>query len=351
MTGAPGRTESAIAIARVRVGESVAAHARSIGILDLPADRFAMMVDHAVKLLETLSPSELANLSPGTGQLAAAVTSSFNAVYGQLNEGQLRALRHGIDPGNLAAVQAFLASGENGILVGGGAFGTALHGGRANYRAALDGIDGVSPQKLAAYSAQFGDLGFNQATVGLFAAVDLDRRSYDGFLKQGYSVGAIKDAASDTKALGWTGSDAVGDTIRAPDVLRDAAIAAVNAKTDDERAARIDELGKVYEGLSEAEKERSEPFVRRLNDTHANLRLNLGDEAARDQADTTLANAAPIAIDRELDSAYAHASARAETAGEATAIAQVDDVFGAASLKPEPKAPTVPVRAPAAGPG
>jgi hypothetical protein len=325
------RPESALVIARTRVGEAIVAHARAIGILDLPADRLASMIEHTVKLLEGLSPSELSNLSPSNGQLVTAVATSFNIVYGQLSEGQLRAMRQGIDPGNAAAVQAFLSGGLQGAMFGSGAAG--LPGGRANYRAALDGVDGVSPQKMVSYSAQYGDLGIGTGTIALFAKVDLDRGSYDAFTKEGYSRAAIKDAASDTNALGWKGADAVDDTIHAPDALRNAAIAAVNATTDADRTAREQKLEAVYEGLTPEQKEQAAPFLRRLNATHVIDAAN-APEVARATSDADLRATSKVEGTAILNAATAPSVIRAAGQSITASEADVDAMFGQAQPKP-----------------
>jgi hypothetical protein len=314
MADTPSKPETAVAFARLRIAEAVLAHARALGIPDLPSDRLAQMTDTGVKLLEGLSPSELQNLSVASGALMNAAMASFNQVYGQLSETQLRALKLGVDPTNIAAVQALAASGV--VVASGGAFGAAaLVQGRANYRASLDGTDGLSPQKLTSYSSQYADAGLGTATVALFAKVDLDRGSYDAFLKQGYSSRAVNAAASDTNALGWTGADAVGDTIHAPDALRAAAIAASNAKTEAERAAGERELERVYNGLSPEQKEQSARFIRRLNATHQIDAQNAPDLArAASDAELTanpLVSAAPgaLRLTREtVDAAAARAT-------------------------------------------
>jgi hypothetical protein len=351
MADAPSLPGNTVAAARLRVGEALLAHARSLGIPDLPADRLAQMTDAGAKLLEGLSPSELQNLSPASGAVMNAAMTSFNQVYGQLSETQLRALKSGIDPANLAAVQAFAAGGFiGGVLAGGGASGAAaLLGGRANYRAALDGIDGVSLQKMASYSAAYGDVGLGTGTIALFAKVDLDRSSYDAFTKEGYSRGAIKEAASDTNALGWKGADAVADAIHAPDALRNAAIAAVNAETDAGRAACERRMEAVYDGLAPDQKAKAAPFIRRLNATHQIDAAN-APELSRVASDADLISNPAVAADpKALKSTRAamDAVAARATGGDASDFVAALDLSDSAAL---PAAATRPVRKPGAGP-
>src|SRR5690606_22915738 len=111
-------------------------------------------------------------------------------------------------------------------------------------------------------------------------------------------------------------------------------IAAINAKTDEERAARIDEFGKVYEGLSEAEKERAEPFINRLNDTHSDLRLRIGDREAAAATDATLEAVGPTA---DRSATFDKAAERARGLAAADAAAEADALFGPA---PDAKPPT-----------
>jgi hypothetical protein len=339
MSAANVLPESAMAIARARIGESIAAHARSIGILDLPADRVALITDHVVKLLEGMPPSEIANLSPSSGPLMTAVATSFNMVYGQLSEGQLRAMKQGIDPSNLAAVQAFLSGGLQGVTLGGGASGaTGLPGGRANYRGTLDGVDGVSAQKMASYTSQYADLGFDQKAIGVFAAIDLDRASYNAFAKEGYSSSEIKDAAADTKVLGWKGKDAFADAIHAPEEIRKAGVAFAGAKTDEERATREDELERIYEGLSPDEKAKATPFLRRLNATHK-IEAEIAPEIARAISDNSLAATRAVTGDKaELDAAQRQTTAAdrglSQDAADANLLASLDVGAGEPTAKP-----------------
>jgi hypothetical protein len=337
MADAPSQPTQAVAVARLRVAEALLAHARAMGIADLPADRMAQMTDTGVKLLEGLSLSELQNLSPASGAVMTAAMAGFNQVYGQLSETQLRALKLGIDPTNISAVRALAEAGSGAAFFAAGAVGGALAGGRANYRAALDGTDGISSQKMAAYSAQYADVGLATATVALFAKVDLDRGSYDAFVKEGYSGGAIKDAAADTRALGWKGPDAVGDTIHAPDALRDAAIAAVNATTDEDRAKREQELERVYEGLTPEQQQKAAPFIRRLNATHTINAAN-APEVARAASDTALASERSAGGDKaQLDAGFSEAAARAREQSVGQVAADADSVFGKASPPPPSK--------------
>jgi hypothetical protein len=350
MAETPSPPEHAVAVARLRIAEALLAHARSLGIPDLPSDRMAQMTDTGVKLLEGLSLSELQNLSPASGAVMTAAMTSFNQVYGQLSETQFRALKLGIDPTNISAVRALAEAGSGAALLAAGVVGGALAGGRANYRATLDGIDGVSPQKMAAYSAQYADAGLATATVALFAKVDLDRDSYDAFTKEGYSRSAITGAASDTNALGWKGKDAIDDTIHAPDALRDAAIAAVNATTAEDRARREQELERVYEGLTPEQQQQAAPFIRRLNATHTIDAAN-APEVARAASDADLIANPTVATDpvalRTTRSVVDAAAARATSAEASDFVAGLDLP---ASTTADVAATTRPARKPLPGP-
>jgi hypothetical protein len=349
MTVQPSATEFLTSVARLRIAEAILAHARSMGISNLPADRMAQMTDTGVKLLEGLSLSELQNLSSASSQVMQAALTSFNQVYGQLSESQLRALKQGIDPTNIPAVQAFAAGLPAGMLLAGAMGAAALAGGRANYRGVLDGGDGVSPQKLANYASQYGDLGLGAATISLFAAVDLNRKSYDALAREGYSDAAIKGAAADTKALGWKGADAVADTAHAPDALRNAAIALVNARTDSDRANSEQELERIYDGLSPEDQAKAAPFLRRLNSTH-HLDAERTPDLARAVSDEALAatrgaSAEKAALDAVQRRTVAADQGQSQAAAEDHLLASLD--VGPA---PTPAKPTPAARAPR-GPG
>lgn len=341
MSANPGQGELTKAMARVRIAEAIAAHARSLGIPSLPGERLAQMVDTAAaRLFETLSASQIASLSSGDGNVMAAAITSFSQVYGQLSEIQLHALRLGIDPANLSAVRALAAGaldGSNGVP---GAIAAAVGvggrpGGRPDYHV-MDTVAGVSAEKLASYTAQYGDLGLDRSAVAVFAAIDLNRTAYEHFRKEGYSTAAITVAAADTKALGWKGADAFGDTVHADKGLREAAIAWVTAKDGGggDAAARERELERVYEGLSPDAKDKSAPFLKRLNETHK-LDAERAPAAAAAASDSSLRGKTAGA---GTDLAAATRSVR-EEAGKLSLAADVDGVLGTAPTRPAKPGP------------
>jgi hypothetical protein len=105
-------TENDGAIRNLKASQSVKAALQAAGIPSPPGDIAAIITNHVKSEIQTLSLSQVANMSPGSGQLATSAAAAVNQFVSSLNPSQREAVKAGVNPPILHCGIASIVDGK-----------------------------------------------------------------------------------------------------------------------------------------------------------------------------------------------------------------------------------------------
>ncbi|MCA1515644.1 hypothetical protein [Bradyrhizobium sp. NBAIM01] len=88
--------ESEDAVRNLKASESVQSAFLSVGIPSPPGDVAALITNHVKEAVQGISLSQVANMSPGSGELGLAAVQGVNQFMNSLTPAQLAAVKAGV---------------------------------------------------------------------------------------------------------------------------------------------------------------------------------------------------------------------------------------------------------------
>lgn len=204
-------TESEDTVRNLKASESVQSAFMAAGIPSPPGDVAAIIANHVKGTIQGLSLSQVANMSPGSGELGSAAVQAVNQFVNSLTPAQRDAVKAGVNPLDSAAMMKLAAGFRSDpanferLAVRDGADSSTKYSGLGN--------QALTPTQLQARDIAIKSglgwaadnrelLSLGPSAMQALADVHLHKDSYERFRNGGLTAKTVVEGARYAKKLG-----------------------------------------------------------------------------------------------------------------------------------------------------